>query len=177
MEGKPFLVIVTAGWCGHCARYKKQGEKGVVEMIAKEGRVNLVRINDDVPEKGVHVNPNYGKYVGFFPTFMLVTYDSWMGNKPLEGAIMNQIMGHYEGKNFVPTIVGKSEYGFIAEDISKWITQQLKTNPIFNRDIPSSLQIDNTGQQHHLKDLSQAKDKTNHRGKETIRMGFESDSE
>ncbi len=146
-------------------------------MVAKTKKVNLVRIDDGVPDKGAHVNPMYGKYIKYFPTFMLVTYNSWMGNRELEGAIMNQIMGHYEGKNFVPTIPGKGIYGYIAEDVFKWIDKEMTTNPIFNANVPPKMVVDEGDVLHRLKDLSLEKDKINHRGREVIKMGFESDSE
>jgi len=135
---KPVLLIITSSSCGHCRTYKQNNEKAVMEMLGREHLATVYQINDGVITPSSPINPNLNKYVHFVPTFMLLTKESWEGNGPLLGSIMNQKMGHDSGKEFIQTSQAKHEFFNTSEGIKDWIIRELRNNPIFNSNVPKS---------------------------------------
>jgi len=135
---KPVLIIITSSTCGHCTRYKQNNEKNVMEMLRRENLVTVYQMHDGVIQPPVRVHPHLNKYIEFVPSFVLLTKESWEGNGPLIGSIMNQEIGSETDSGFVKTKQAKTEYFNTSEGIKDWITRELRNNTVFNSNIPQS---------------------------------------
>lgn len=135
---KPVLLIITSSSCGHCKTYKQNNEKAVMEMLGREHLATVYQINDGVISPSARINPNLNKYIRFVPTFILLTKESWEGNGPLFGSIMNQKIGYESGKEFIQTSQAKQEFFNTSEGVKDWIVRELRNNPIFNSNVPKS---------------------------------------
>lgn len=171
MSSKPVLAIITRDGCIHCKHFKQDNEALVLEMLNRRNFVDVVRINNGQPDK--KMNKNTMKYVSFVPTFMLVTRDSWDKDEEIEGAIMNQTIGHYEGDKFIPTAEGKTEFLNTSSQIEKWIDRELKKNPLFNKTIPQKIVIDSA----YPYRVSELPDPVSNNAKTKSHPNYDSDSD
>lgn len=132
MTDNGVFIFVSAGNCGGCERFKKNfWEKTKSELNKIAGlsivEVPLNKIGDKLPPSA---HPNLDKYIGWYPTFILVSKSSY-DKKQLDGVVFNGI----EGKH-------RYELSPIAQrratddiNIVAWVKEELNNNPIFKKGI------------------------------------------
>jgi len=135
---KPILIIATSSGCGHCMAFKQNFEKGVLDMLKETNYVELIQVHDGRIQQKVHFNPTVGKYLTKVPAFALITRESWDSNGEPELVMMNLIPGRVTPDGFIKTEVGERKYPVNSNGVKEWLETNLKTNPMFNKNVPRS---------------------------------------
>lgn len=115
----PILVIVTANNCDHCKIFKKDILNDLKAALLRENKVtieelNLNSTNDPIPE---HYSQDLGRYVKWFPTFVLFNRESWNNGNNLIGCVFNGIMDKGEAE-----LVGKRKLN--KNNIVRWVNDE-----------------------------------------------------
>lgn len=137
---KPTLLIVTANGCGACAKFKASFYESLIANIKSENLVNLELLHmpdisatlpDDLKLK---YHPQLLNYTKWFPMIILFTAESWNNfDLNLDGVVFG---GQFNDGELSPI----PNYKFSETVILAWISNQLKTNPLFKPKLPSTRQ-------------------------------------
>jgi hypothetical protein len=128
------FIIITSDACGHCHRFISNHYKDLLERLKNIEGLTLIHIKQsptgyEHAPVGVSLNPNYVKYIGWFPEFLLVTKNSWNSSGDLEGYIFNGKINNAANTRAIPDENTQTK-PITADKIMEWITSKIQQNQI-----------------------------------------------
>ena len=151
-DNRPVFCIITASGCPACVNFKKSQYNDLMKLLNSKpllGRIRVVEIENpntasDLPSKsidGKYVIPrDLKRFIGWFPSFLLINGTSWNNGVNLGGSVFNGIWNS-NGIIVPDDSVSKNSSGEIkrnarmmnSENIKLWIEEQLsKNNDVMN---------------------------------------------
>jgi hypothetical protein len=140
MEPKPVFCLVTAMKCPHCTQFRQDwGE--IRRAIESTGLVRIVDIElistSDLPSSEKYPK-DLGRYVKWFPTFLLFSGKSWNSSSPeltsfngrnqsdlkLDGTIFNGSMDANGNAKYI------HRYAPTKDNLINWIQNELKSDAL-----------------------------------------------
>ena len=128
MNYNPVFVLVMAKTCGACQNFKRRIWPNLKQELERLNKVDIVEIelsstNSVVSNTTYH--PELKKFIGWFPTILLFTGDSWNNkSSKLEGIVKNGKLNN-NGVEFV----GKPD--FSKQSVLEWLNENLNQNALF----------------------------------------------
>lgn len=98
---KPVLVLITSEKCGACKHFKQKIWPRLGMYLRKDTRFEVVEIHVmDTANEIRRVHTDLVRFVGWFPTIMLFTGESWVSTllkgKVLNGEFIGDRITHYQ---------------------------------------------------------------------------------
>lgn len=134
MSQKHVFIVVTAGNCGYCTRFKTETWPTLKPKLVNSGRLNVVEIQLETMSE-VHTDSfinlypeDLRRYIVWFPTFILCTYSSWIKRDFIDAVVMNGQMIFNESIGKEVATLNSEQIDANEENILQWLTQHLKSN-------------------------------------------------
>lgn len=146
------FVAIFAEFCGHCTTFKTTHLEKLKEELAKKQYLQTEYITLTDQASKVAMLQKYPRdlqnYLFWFPMFILFTRKSWNAcaenpNSPLEGVIFN---GPPDAMKKPLTAITPT-----ADNLVKWIDEQLATNHIFKQPNPARNSRSNSSRSSSMK--------------------------
>lgn len=134
MNSEAVFIFVAAQGCGGCISFKKN--QWAATEAALRGINNLTVIPIEVSRVGAALPSSTPKdlsrFVSWYPTFILVTKESWHKNSSLEGVVFNGAQG--KSKGAIVTMAPESQRKPLdTTNLVNWVKAEMATNPLFSK--------------------------------------------
>lgn len=126
---KHYFVIILAGTCGHCTRFKQNHLESTLIAFRDYGQINVVPIylkamSEDLPvmSAGFAVPSNLNKIVDRYPLFMMIPHSDWVANTNFKNLLLYGSLIDSTGK-IIPMPVESPD----AKNLLAWVKSNIST--------------------------------------------------
>lgn len=126
-DNRPILVIATAEGCSGCDSFKNSTRNTLLQNLRKTNRLNIIEYNhpsvSPIESAPPEFHPQFGKWVGWFPCFLLYNNNSWINHlQPLKGSVYG---GIYQNTGVTQDV---SSPPATSDNIINWINRELTSD-------------------------------------------------
>lgn len=140
MSQKPVFIVVTAGNCGFCTRFKSEVWPTLKPKLVNSGRLSIVEIEletmGEVKSKSFaeRYPVDLRRYTTWFPTFILCTAASWENGDVIDGVVLNGefIYDHETQTEIIGSVSNEQLKEPNDSNITQWLSDNLRSNKFMN---------------------------------------------